>query len=485
MLGGSAAVIVLVVGVCCYYMFFYSATPLAGKDELLTLAENEKRAEDEKARQEAAAKQAAEEEKARQAKEDEARRRAEEAALERKKKEEADRRAAVEETERAKQREKEENEERAKNMEKDARDKLVNVAFNDIVVTDVICHTTDSDKEKQFREKLKMLKLSEASLTNGESIVAWYLAGGQPQCTFCHFEEVLKKDPRTGKKVASYSLKDEGIPADANWVLWRIVDFGGGKTNATCAAIWHWLNNSGPIKLFERSDKVDLWSVCFGVDEARRVYARAKKVFYRVSWDEGGGRMAFETYSPECTIDIFKQDQQKNDAELKDLQQKLFAAQEDEKKHDKKVKEANKIRQDVEKYEEELIRLTNEKEKEKDPDKKKRKATAIEARKKTINGEIVQKLDDLGIHGQKLNGTEAEKKRILESIDKKISALEEDVKAAQEDVRNKKEAVETKKGECDSWKRSARSRIYFVEVISEMKHGDGTSYNMNGQKGQK
>ena len=84
------------------------------------------------------------------------------------------------------------------------------------------------------------------------------------------------------------------------------------------------------------------------------------------------------------------------------------------------------------------------------------------------------------IQWRQLPVSEDEMKRILGDIDDKIPKLYSNVTNKINAVKQIEKTINEKKAECDTWKTDIKGRIYFVEVIPEMRHDDCKCYELKG-----
>ena len=117
------------------------------------------------------------------------------------------------------------------------------------------------------------------SLTNDQSIVAYYLDRGSVSNTFCHYERQDVKKPG-GRVLCQFAfVRGPGLAAAMDsaeptpWVIWRVK--GGGSSRDK--VYWQWLRQSVEMPLFEETRTVDLTNVFFGDSaEVLELWRRAR-----------------------------------------------------------------------------------------------------------------------------------------------------------------------------------------------------------------
>ena len=177
---------------------------------------------------------------------------------------------------------------------------------------------------------------------------------------------------------------------------------------------------------------------------------------------------------------MFEHSKEELDKVLSDLNEKIDGLKRQVEENKLSKAEMEMLKGDIERYEEELIRLRNKKDKTTDSNGKNMKI--LERRRKSINDEVVPKLGNLKIQEQSLLGDEVEKKRILEAIDRKIKLLEAMLHELRAEIVATEDEIRCAKAENEDWEAAAKGREYFVEVIPEMRFSDGNIYKLKGEK---
>lgn len=154
---------------------------------------------------------------------------------------------------------------------------------------------------QSWEEKLK--DEEKRTLTNRQSIVFHFLCNGVCTNVVAQFKEKEKKDPMTGKRTRSWSV--DGT-TDAQTCPWFVVSI-----PSLARVYWQWKTPIKGLKLFEKTDSVDLSNIVFGgTNEAFRVYGKhCPPIVYVVSWGTGMEPSRLYTTGSNVSIDHLKPSQ--------------------------------------------------------------------------------------------------------------------------------------------------------------------------------
>lgn len=174
------------------------------------------------------------------------------------------------------------------------------------------------------------------ALTNHQSIVFHFLLNGVLTNETARLTEREARDPMSGRKTRSWIV--EGAKA-AQASHWFVVSIPSRKE-----VYWQWRTPIEGLKLFEKTDSVDLANLVFGgTNEAFRVYGKhCQPIVYVISWETEEGPFTWYVTDSNISIDRLEPDQQRLVKRIERLESRINEKQKVLSSYEKDLQEACK-----------------------------------------------------------------------------------------------------------------------------------------------
>lgn len=179
------------------------------------------------------------------------------------------------------------------------RQEAINRPLDSLLLTDILSASPPWVEKLEDEEK--------RTLTNRQSIVFHFLCNGVCTNVVAQFKEMETKEPRTGKRTRRWIVDGMAEDQTSPWLVASIPSI--------AKVYWQWKTPIKVLKLFEKTDSVDLSNIVFGgTNEAFRVYGKhCQPIVYVVSWETEEGTFTWYVTDPNISIDQLEPKQMDKD----------------------------------------------------------------------------------------------------------------------------------------------------------------------------
>lgn len=353
--------------------------------------------------------------------------------------------------------------------------KAAEMPFGEINVDEVF-FASEKWSDRLFKGDKK--KLRDEKLAEEGAIVYYFPSGGKVERRTGCVAVTTKKDPMSGNKSQTFSVKEPSDMKSARWCVAYVPSLG--------KAYWQWRSKSQePVRLFkDDGDRADLAKVVFDgcQDETLDVYRRflqrkSRDLVYLVSWDDGASSL--RSKEAKLSIERFKPDTKANAEEVerieKQISDKKTAIATRTKEWESLDVKFNELKSLITEYnEQESKKKSANKLEDKDKEKKNKAKKDASGKMEELKQKSEDKIQVCGFRGKTID------KISIEECDKKQNEQRENYKNLIDRMENELKDLRTKLSKTEAataadWRERCRERGYVVGV----ENGNRASDNEN------